>query len=80
MAAIGWMMTWSGQVETWMGEGEAWVAISPAHPSPAGLRLGREGWWEASFGNPFWPEKESLGDRFRLSLDCPNHQRDPRTD
>ena len=33
MAAIGRMMTWSGQVETWMGEGEAWVAISPAHPS-----------------------------------------------
>ena len=49
MAAIRRMMTWSGQVETWMGEGEAWVAISPAHPSPAGLRLGREGWWEASF-------------------------------
>ena len=49
MAAIGRMITWSGQVKAWAEEGEAWVVISLAHPSPTGPRLGQEGWWEASF-------------------------------
>ena len=49
MATIGWMMTWSRQVEAWAVEEEAWAVISSAHPSLAGPRLGQEGWWEASF-------------------------------
>ena len=48
MAAMERMMTWSRQVEAWTEEGEAWAVISSAHPSPAGLRLGQEGWWMAS--------------------------------
>ena len=43
MAVMGQMMTWFGQVEAWTKEGEAYVVISPAHLSPAGLRLGQEG-------------------------------------
>ena len=42
MAAIGRMMTWSGQVEAWAEEGEAWAMISLAQPSPAGPQLGQE--------------------------------------
>ena len=48
VAAMGWKMTWSGQVEAWAEEGEAWVVISPTHLSPAGLLLGQAGWWEVS--------------------------------
>ena len=49
MATMGWIMTWSRQVEAWAEKEEAWAVISSAHPSSAGPRLGQEGWWEASF-------------------------------